>query len=46
MKASPRHPPLHELKTMNRTDAQPDPALKQTAGVPKFAADYDAPSPR
>ena len=34
--------PLHELKTMNRSDAQPDPALKQTAGVPKFAADYDA----
>ena len=34
--------PLHELKTMNRTDAQPDPALRQTAGVPKFAADYDA----
>ena len=34
--------PLHELKTMNRKDAEPDPALKQTAGVPKFAEDYTA----
>ena len=34
--------PLHELKTMNRKDAAPDPTLKQTAGVPKFAEDYPA----
>jgi len=34
--------PLHELKTMNREDAAPDPKLKQTAGVPNFAEGYDA----
>jgi hypothetical protein len=34
--------PLHELKTMTRRDAQLDPELKVTAGVPEFAPGYEA----
>ena len=33
--------PLHELKTMKREDAKPDPTLAMTAGVPKFDKNYD-----
>ena len=33
--------PLHELKTMKREDAKPDPTLAITAGVPKFHKGYD-----
>jgi len=33
--------PLHELKTMKRKDAKPDPTLAMTAGVPKFEKNYD-----
>jgi hypothetical protein len=33
--------PLHELKTMKREDAKPDPTLAMTAGVPKFDKGYD-----
>jgi len=33
--------PLHELKTMKREDAKPDPTLAITAGVPKFDKGYD-----
>ena len=33
--------PLHELKTMKREDAKPDPKLAITAGVPKFDKGYD-----
>ena len=31
---------LHQLKTMTRKDARPDPTLAATAGVPKFAENY------
>ena len=33
--------PLHELKTMKREDAKPNPTLAITAGVPKFDKSYD-----
>ena len=33
--------PLHELKTMKREDAKPNPTLAITAGVPKFDKNYD-----
>ena len=33
--------PLHELKTMRREDAKPDPKITITAGVPKFDKNYD-----